>query len=110
MKKLSLMAIAILIMAATFGQDTSAKKKSTLPQPYLTGDWGGGRTWLTKHGVIILPRVTTFYEGMVSGTGNKNFEFGGKADAQIIFDGAKLGLWKGFKIITHTELNFGQIN
>jgi porin len=77
-------------------------------KPGLTGDWGGGRTWLNNHGVTILPRVTTFYEGMVAGTGNKDFEFGGKADVQIIFNAEKWGLWKGLKIVTHTEYNFGK--
>jgi porin len=77
-------------------------------KPGLTGDWGGGRTWLNNHGVTILPRVTSFYEGMVAGTGNKDFEFGGKADVQIIFKAEKWGLWKGLKIVTRTEYNFGK--
>jgi porin len=108
MKKIFLTVCVSCIIGFLFGQDTTKTKKSLFTQPNLTGDWGGGRSSLQKNGITILPRLSTFYEGMVSGTGNKNFEFGGKADAQIIFDGAKLGLWKGVKIITHTELNFGK--
>ena len=108
MKKFFPPIIFFFITISAMGQDTLKTKKSLLAQPTFTGDWGGGRTWLNNHGIVILPRVSTFYEGMISGTGNKDFKFGGKADAQIIFDGTKLGLWKGLKIITHTELNFGK--
>lgn len=88
-------------------QDSISAKNSLFSQSNLTGDWGGARTELNKKGITILPRVSTFYEGMTAGTGNKNFEFGGKADVQIIFNGEKLGLWKGLKLVTHTEYNFG---
>ncbi|MEY2917100.1 MAG: hypothetical protein RIS73_814 [Bacteroidota bacterium] len=108
MKKISITIYACLILVVALSQDTTALKKSLATQSSLTGDWSGGRTWLNNHGVTILPRISTFYEGMVAGTGNKDFEFGGKADIQAIFNTEKWGLWKGIKIITHTELNFGK--
>lgn len=107
MKTFHLLVFLFCTIANVFGQDSTVPKKSLLTQQNLTGNWGGGRSWLNEHGVTILPRVSTFYEGMVSGTGNNNFEFGGKADVQIILNGEKLGLWKGLKIVTHTEYNFG---
>ncbi|MEK8180811.1 carbohydrate porin [Flavobacterium buctense] len=91
-----------------FSQENDKTKKSLATQSNLTGDWLGARPWLSDNGITILPRITSFYEGMSSGDGDKKFEFSGKADVQIIFNGEKLGLWKGLKIITHSELNYGQ--
>lgn len=105
--RIALAAMSCLFAATASAQDSTLPKKTLLTQPNLTGDWGGARSGLNKKGITILPRVSTFYEGMVGGTGNKNFEFGGKADVQVIFNGEKLGLWKGLKIVTHTEYNFG---
>lgn len=98
----------LLNFTFSFAQEQEVTKKGIATQPNLTGDWAGVRPWLNAKGVTIMPRITTFYEGMTSGDGVKQFEFGGKADMQVIFNGEKLGLWKGLKIITHTELNFGK--
>ena len=46
----------------------------------MTGDWGGGRTWLKDHGITVSPRVTMFYQGMTSGDDGHRFESGAKAD------------------------------
>jgi porin len=73
----------------------------------LTGDWGGGRTWLKDHGITIAPRVTHFYQGLTAGDGDNDFEFGGKADLALNADLSKLGFWKGFSMTVHVENNFG---
>ena len=51
-----------------------------LERDTLTGDWGGGRTWLKEHGITIKPRLTQFYQGLTAGAGDHGFEYGGKAD------------------------------
>ena len=73
----------------------------------LTGDWGGGRTWLKEHGITLTPRLTQFYQGMTSGDGDTDFEYGGKADLMLNADLNKLGLWKGLSLTVHFEYNFG---
>jgi len=79
-----------------------------LERDTLTGDWGGGRTWLKEHGLAFKPRLTQFYQGMTAGAGDQNFEYGGKADLLINADLGRLGLWHGFSMTVHAEYNFGQ--
>jgi len=75
----------------------------------LTGDWGGGRPWLTEHGITLNPRLTLFYQGMTSGYGDDHsFEFGGKADLLLDANLSKLGLWNGLSLNVHAEYNFGE--
>ncbi|MDQ6473092.1 carbohydrate porin [Flavobacterium sp. LHD-80] len=74
----------------------------------LTGDWGGARSSLKKTGITIKSTLTNFYQGMVSGEGNKDFEFGSKLGFATILNGEKLGLWKGFFAVGHFEYNMGQ--
>ena len=94
------------------GQTTPAGSAPAPPgwleRDTLTGDWGGGRTWLQEHGLTVKPRLTQFYQGMTAGEGDQNFEYGGKADLLINADLGKLGLWNGFSMTVHAEYNFGQ--
>jgi len=73
----------------------------------LTGDWGGARSSLKKAGITIKSTLTNFYQGMVSGEGNNDFEFGSKWGLATIFNGQKLGLWEGFFAVAHIEYNMG---
>jgi porin len=75
----------------------------------LTGDWGGGRTWLAEHGVGVQLEFTEYYQGMTGGTGDKGFEFIGRADGFVNFDSGKLGLWKGGGLNTHFEWRSGDV-
>jgi len=74
----------------------------------LTGDWGGSRNWLKEHGITLTPRITQFYQGMISGDGDSDFEYGGKADLLLNANLGKLGLWKGLSMNVHAEYNFGE--
>jgi porin len=76
----------------------------------LTGDWGGARTRLAKTGVTVDLDWTNYYQGMFSGTGNKDFEYGGRYDAFVTFDTTRLGWWKGGFIRTHTEGFYGDLS
>jgi porin len=86
----------------------SASARSWLERDTLTGDWGGGRLWLTKHGITLKPRLTQFYQGLSAGDGDQGFEYGGKVDILLNADLSKLGFWSGFSITAHAEYNFGQ--
>ncbi|MEH6584629.1 MAG: hypothetical protein V7754_22065 [Halioglobus sp.] len=84
-------------------------KASWLTRPYLTGDWGGARSSLTDKGVSLDIRHTSFYQGLVSGTGEKNFEYGGKLDAFINLEFGKMGLWEGGGFRSHLEYSHGDL-
>ena len=73
----------------------------------LTGDWGGLRSQLNDKGLIFKASFTNFYQGMVSGEGNNDFEFGSKFGFTTLINGEKLGLWKGFFAIARMEYNMG---
>jgi len=95
------------------GGTTPAAKASTGPPGWLdrdtlTGDWGGGRTWLKEHGLTLKPRLTQFYQGLTAGDGNYGFEYGGKADLLLDANLSKLGFWKGLSLNVHAEYNFGK--
>jgi porin len=77
------------------------------PRDKLTGDWGGLRSNLVGDGLSFDLSYTSFYQGMFSGTGNDDFEFGDRVDALINLDSGKLGLWQGGGLHTHLEYNSG---
>src|SRR5437667_6611395 len=80
----------------TMGGETILTPAAPAPQPSwlerdrLTGDWGGARTWLQEHGITLAPRLTQFYQGMVAGDGDHDFEYAGKADLLLSADLSKL--------------------
>jgi porin len=98
---------------STGGETTPATTAPAPPPGWLerdtlTGDWGGGRTWLKEHGITLKPRVTQFYQGLTAGEGDHGFEYGGKADLLFNADLGKLGLWNGFSMTVHAEYNYGE--
>lgn len=79
-----------------------------LDRSTLTGSWGGARDDLAAHGITVTPSLTQFYQGPFAGNTDHVFEYGGKADAFVNVDFAKLGLWDGFAMQVHGEYNFGK--
>lgn len=73
----------------------------------LTGDWGGVRSTFADNGVVVDLRHTSFHQGLASGTGNSDYEYGGKFDAFINLDSAKMGLWEGGGFRSHIEYRHG---
>ncbi|MEP4485826.1 MAG: carbohydrate porin [Halioglobus sp.] len=74
----------------------------------LTGDWGGLRSDLTKHGIDIDLRLTQYYQEVTSGGRNENGEYGGTLDYRIKLEGDKLfGSWEGFWIDMHARTRWG---
>jgi porin len=75
----------------------------------FTGDWGGARDGLAARGIDVQFEVTGFVQGTMSGTGDDNTEPGGRIDALVNFDTARLGLWRGSGFRTHVETAFGDM-
>ncbi len=53
---------------------------------------------------------THFYQGMFSGTGRDDFEYGGRLDGFFNLDTDKLGLWEGGGLRTHLEYRYGELS
>lgn len=79
-------------------------------QPSILGYPGGLKDSLRDAGVDLTVNYTQFYQGLVGGEGNKDWESGGKTDVLATFDGQKLGLWSGLYISAHAEfINGGNV-
>jgi porin len=76
----------------------------------LTGAWGGARSTMAEHGVSFDLDWTNYYQGLMQGTGDKSWEYGGRADAFLNIDTGKLGLWDGGLIRTHAEYYYGDLS
>ncbi len=86
-------------------------KQSVWKRDKLTGDWGGLRSDLTKHGLDIELRNSHFYQQVTSGgidSSNADPEYGVKLDTFINIDAQKLfGSWEGLYISAHIESRDG---
>jgi porin len=58
-------------------------------------------------GVNLDLWITEFGQGVLSGDGDKDVEWGGKGDLIATFDGGKMGLWQGLYVNFHHEVNWG---
>src|SRR5213594_4188951 len=85
----------------------SAIDATIFERPNLTGDWLGARDTLSSHGLTLEISLTQFYQGVVDGGNERDFEYGGKVDYYVNLDGGKAGLWPGFSITTHIETRYG---
>ena len=97
----------LLFAGASARAEEAGDADSLAERDALTGDWGGGRTWLKEHGVTIAPRLSQFYQGISSGDGEHGYEYGGKADLRVGLDLGRLGLWDGFSMTVQADFNFG---
>ena len=94
--------------AGSTGTATQPVSESIWARDKLTGDWGGLRTDLTKHGIDIELRNSHFYQEVTSGGVHSNGEYGIKLDTFINIDASKLfGSWDGLTISTHIESRDG---
>jgi porin len=83
--------------------------ENTKPRQYLTGDWGGFRSLWQDEGFKFDLEFTQFYQGLVSGTGSKHFEYGARLDGFLHIDTEKMSLWKGGGLHSHLEYRFGPL-
>jgi hypothetical protein len=87
---------------------SSSYDRPLLDRSTLTGNWGGARDDLAARGTTIAPSVTQFYQGPIAGNTDGVFDYGGRAEAFVNVEFAKLGLWNGFGMQVHGEYNFGK--
>ncbi len=114
--KTSLLSLAFVIAfrAAAFAGESAMTSSTNAPLPgwlerdTLTGDWFGSGATLRDHGVNLNGSLAQFYQGLASGDGSRSWKYGGKGDLFLRLDGSKLGLWQGFGVSAHGELNYGQ--
>jgi porin len=101
----SALLLSALVTPFAFGQ--AGDETDSPPRSTLTGDWWGARSSLANRGVGLDLRYTSFYQGLASGTGDRNFEYGGKMDAFMNLDSSKMGLWEGGGFRAHLEYSHG---
>ncbi|MDX2064163.1 MAG: carbohydrate porin [Fimbriimonadaceae bacterium] len=88
-------------------------QERTAPRPFadrLLGDWGGQRTKLAQRGMSFDISYAAFTQGLFSGSGSKEFEFGNRFDFSTTLDTTKLGWWKGGYIRFHAEYFGGDLS
>jgi len=95
-------------LAGTADPSAPASARSIPEGETLTGDWFGTGSVMRDRGISLTGSLTNFYQGLASGEGTHSWQYGAKGDLFLRADGAKLGLWTGFGIHSHLELNFGQ--
>jgi porin len=101
--------ILVTVCLAAFGANATADEDGVhrLERETLLGDWGGMKTSMRDSGIDVTARFTQFYQGLTSGDGDHDFEYGGKLDLFLNLDCGKLGLWDGVSLTIHGEANFG---
>jgi len=100
--------LAILAISSTYAQSSSGSDPLRT-RSYLAGNWWGARSSLADKGVSLDLRHTSFYQGLASGTGDKDFDYGGKFDVFINLDSSKMGLWEGGGFRSHIEYSYGDL-
>jgi porin len=85
----------------------AAESESLATRKTLTDGWFGLAEPLAARGVSFDLSTTGYYAGLLSGAGDKDFEWGGRADAFLKVDTGKLGLWDGGGFHVHAESRLG---
>ena len=103
-----------LALAAPSPAHAQASANVTPPESLWTrdtlgGDWGGFRDALGQYGIRFDLWATGYYQGMFEGTGNDDWDFGGRADLMVSGDTGKLGLWNGGGLHAHVTYRGGDL-
>lgn len=61
----------------------------------ITGDWGGGRAWLSEQGIEFSADLTQSYEGVIDGGFHEESAYLGSSELILAVDTENLGLWPG---------------
>lgn len=77
-------------------------------RPALLDGPGTVKQSLRDRGVSVDAWLTQFYQGVIAGEGDREWQYGGKGDLIVTFDGQKLGLWQGFYVNVHQEWLYGE--
>jgi len=88
-------------------EGTGATDEAFSP-PGLTGDWGGGRTWLSDRGVEFSIDFTNTVQSVMSGGFDETTRYLGSSEMIMDVDGEKLGLWPGSFFRVAAKGRFGR--
>jgi len=106
---MAVLAAAIVCPIADALAQDSETAGSEQERRQLLGDWGGARSTLADHGIIVNVQATQFYQGVASGGAEQRFRYGAKFDLFAELNTEKMGLWKGGSMMIHAaNWNFGQ--
>lgn len=61
-------------------------------------------------GITVNAQWTNYYQGLISGTGSKEWDYGGRFDGYASFDTEKLGWWKDGTLSLHAEYHYGNLS
>jgi porin len=88
--------------------DKASRWDSLRSRPALLDGPGSPKQALRERGIDVQAWFTQFYQGVVSGEGDKDWQYGGKGDLVVGFDMSKLGLWDGLSVNVHQEWVYGE--
>jgi len=108
MRSLRFLAAAValvLVFTAAFNRPVQAQtapasgasEADLWSRPQLTGNWGGGRDWLSAHGVTIDANSVYTLQSVVDGGANRGDQTGNLFSGDLAFklDTSKAGWWPG---------------
>jgi len=105
----ALLSLFILHEADARAQESlkNEEPNSLLERSALLDGPGSPKEALRQHGINLDLWWTQFYQGLIAGDGDKNWQYGGKADVIATIDAHKLGLWSGLSATLHQEIVYG---
>ena len=107
--KFTVLLLVALAFVGTVASPAIAEEEDIWSRDKLTGDWWGGRTYLSDHGLDFNLRMSEYGQRVSSGGVDQNSEWGGTMDYRVKVDTNKLlGTWKGFSVDMHARTRWGQ--
>jgi carbohydrate-selective porin OprB len=106
---IALAAASNMLATKAWSQAIHADNPAPAGQTYLTGDWGGLRSYLERNGVTLTLTNTTDFLANVSG-GIKTGAVGlGAVQPQLDLDLQKLAGWQGGLVHVHGLITYGPL-